>query len=338
MVVSVRRRQTPRVIVPGAEDGETNDGSWAEQIDYSQLATGHEGGRPYARPIDQKWVDDLAQQWDPNKLDVLHVSFTEDAEKPLVIIAGNHRELAARKRGEPFKFWCIVYPGLTLEQEADKFHAIDQKRKRHSVADGYRAAIVFNDPRTKDIDRILTKYGLSTAEYVQAKGKVGEVRAIGSLYRAYDYAYPDTALLDRAIGILHRAWGSNSGPHMQPTVNGYTIEAMVAFLWRYMDLPQFNENKLVRAMQSQEAKPYGLRDFSATLQRLRVEHQKLYGKSGNSNLRFGMEALLRLYNRKREAAFKLPSRWVRVSRALVKAEKAAYLAAGLTGDVADAEL
>lgn len=334
MVVAMRRRAR------GAEREHAEDGSWPELIDYRDLSTGEEGGRAYARRIDPKWVESLAKDWNPNKLDVLHVSFTDDPDHPLVVICGNHRLEAARKRGEPFKFWCLVYPGLTLAQEAEKFHAIDQKRKRHSATDGYHAALVFDDPKTVDIDRLLRKHGMTMADYATAAPKVGEVRATGALYRAYDYVSPDVGLLDRAIGTIVSAWGINQqmSSGAQPTVNGYTIEAMAGFLWRYEDLPQFDHNKLIRAMQRQEQKPYGLKDFTGAMQRARVELHKQYGKSGNQAIRFGMEVLIRLYNRKREADFRLPYRWVSLSRALVRSEKAAYLAAGLRGDTADNDL
>ena len=334
MVVALRRRAR------GEPSERADDGSWAQQIDYRELSTGQEAGRVYARRIDPKWVDDLAKAWNPNKLDVLHVSFTDDPEHPLVVICGNHRLSAARKRGEPFSFWCIVYTGLTLAQEAEKFHAIDQKRKRHSATDGYHAALVFEDPKTMAIDAVLHKHGMSMAEYATAAPKIGEVRATGALYRAYDYADPDFHLFDDAVGTIIRAWGINQQMKngAQPTVNGYTIEAMTAFLWRYADLPQFSVNKLIRAMQRQEQQPYGLRDFTAAQARMRVELRKTQGTSGNQALRLGMEVLIRLYNRKREADFRLPYRWVSLSRALVRHEKKAYLEAGLRGDTADNDL
>lgn len=342
MVATIRR--TRLAVTAPREEAPDDDGSWSERIPYTQLATGQEGGRMYARPIDDKWVEQIAERWDPNKLDVLHVSFTEDAERPLVVICGNHRLESARKRratgpdGKPFAFWCIVYPGLTLAQEAAKFHAIDQNRKRHSSNDGYRAALVFNDPKTKAIDAVLRKHGLSMAEVSNAAQRIGEVRATGAIYRAFDYTDGDIDLFDRAVGTIIRAWGTNQGKSNQPTVNGYTIEAMTAFLWRYEDLPQFDSNKLVRAMQRQEQKPYGLTEYMAAMTRVRAELQKLYGRSGSQGLRYGMEVLIRLYNRKREMDFRLPYRWVSLSRALVRAEKAAYLKAGLRGDTADNDL
>lgn len=317
-------------------EGDTTTAEW---IEINLLKTGHEGGRPYVRPIDPQWVNELATKWDENKLDVLHVNF--DASNDVVVIAGNHRLCAARKRGDQnYRMLCVVYYGLTLQQEAEKFYAIDQNRKRHTVRDGYRAALTYDDPVTVEIEAILNKHGVTVSDTLQG-GKMGreegKVRSVGALYKAHKYADGTPGLFDQAIGVIIGAWGNNSH-RGQATINTLTIESMVAFLWRYADLPQFSAQKLMRSMQRKEQQPYDLKEFTTEVMRLRTEYQKRMGKSGNQNMRFGMDVLVRLYNHRRTVEYRLPSRWVELSRTTVKMEKDAYLKAGIVGDPEETNL
>lgn len=95
-------------------------------------------GLPYQRPVDEKEVDRLIQEWDERLLEPLTVSFRDGRFN---VVDGQHRIAAMRKMngGSEVIAACKVYSGLTYQQEADLCYKLDKAKKRLSLSQSTNA-------------------------------------------------------------------------------------------------------------------------------------------------------------------------------------------------------
>jgi len=123
--------------------------------------------------------------------------------KPYVI-DGQHRVRAAMELGlGDTKVLCHVYTGLTVEDEAHKFLALNDARSVTPL-DRYRAGLVAKDPVAIGIRDILAKHGLVIGN---ASPKGGVLRCVSKAVMFYGR---DPDLLDRICAVLVEAWGTRS--------------------------------------------------------------------------------------------------------------------------------
>ena len=83
-----------------------------------------------------------------------------------------------------YRLPCLVYYGLTVEQEAMIYLAQDRSRLRHSAADDFTALLRQGDPVAVGIERVLGRLGLEITPYGGAGWSKNRVRAVGGLFWA----------------------------------------------------------------------------------------------------------------------------------------------------------
>ena len=102
----------------------------------------------------------LMEQWNNDKCDFLYVSYRDNK---FYIIDGQHRYSVAKAKGIP-SLPCIIFTGLTREQEALKFAQQNDNVTKLTAYDTYKANIANGDcsiPTVKidmEIERICSKY------------------------------------------------------------------------------------------------------------------------------------------------------------------------------------
>lgn len=146
----------------------------------------------YQRDIDQKHVDRIESEWDEAQFGVLEVSQRSDSE--YAIFDGQHRYHAALKHGET-RAPSLVHTGLTPQQEAELFTALQDRRKALTPIDRFKSRLFAGDPVAEGMNEIATrhKYQIGTGpksiqgvvflERVYRRGNLDETLAILSIWR-----------------------------------------------------------------------------------------------------------------------------------------------------------
>lgn len=155
----------------------------------------------YQRALIPARVRALISRWKLEDVGAITVSMREDG-KPYVV-DGQHRVRAANELGlMDTKVLCHIYSGLTIEEEARKFLALNDARSVTPI-DGYRAGLVAQDPVCLGVHEILEKYDLRIA----SGNASGVVRCVS---KALDLYRRDPVLLEDVVKVLTSAWGTRS--------------------------------------------------------------------------------------------------------------------------------
>lgn len=150
-------------------------------------------------------VKKLISEW--RLLDVGAVTVSVRDAK-FIVIDGQHRVRAAMELGlGDTKVLCHVYRGLSLEEEARKFLALNDSRMV-SAFDKYKIGLVALDPYCIGVHDIVTSHGLQIS-HGSADGTVRCVTKALSLYRL------DPELLDQVCSVIKEAWGTRAAAFEQ---------------------------------------------------------------------------------------------------------------------------
>jgi hypothetical protein len=99
--------------------------SWTTRIiNSSQLKS----KQPYQRKINMKFITECVKEFNPNKIDPVHVSYRDGK---YYVIDGQHTVIILETVNEnkPVDIQCIVHKGMTYTDEADYY--VDQYEKKH---------------------------------------------------------------------------------------------------------------------------------------------------------------------------------------------------------------
>lgn len=219
---------------PATDDAPPEEPTWdmrLEKLTVNQMQEAEE----YSRANRPYWVNSLANRWSDLKAHV--VTLSERADGHLFIIAGLHRYLALNKRGDKERLiHCLIYRGLTLEQEAELFHSLDTERLTHTAGDQVPAQRILRDPRILHIDKILGNLGLHL-DLLPRRGSHNP-RAVGAVHAvqvAYDMGGPE--ILTQSMYVIREAWVTVPPPPDQRNIRpfgGDVIKAIVGVLIRYL--------------------------------------------------------------------------------------------------------
>ena len=97
-------------------------------------------GLPYQRPVEPEDVDRLIAKWDDRLLTPLVVSFRDGKFN---VVDGQHRIAAMRKMadGGNVTVPCLIYTGLSYEQEAELYFKLDQSKGRLRLSHATKALL-----------------------------------------------------------------------------------------------------------------------------------------------------------------------------------------------------
>jgi len=119
-------------------------------------------GQPYQRPVRERKLTKLMQEWDPSLLDPLVVSYRDGC---FYLVDGQHRVILLRRKfNGDVTVPCKLYHGMTYQQEAELCYKLDKSREHLSMAQATNALLeAGTDPEIIAIQRLLEANGFTWA-------------------------------------------------------------------------------------------------------------------------------------------------------------------------------
>ena len=242
-------------------------------------------GLPYQRPVETEDVDKLIAKWNPCLLTPIVVSFRDGNFN---VVDGQHRIAAMRKMagGGDVTVPCIIYTGLTYEQEAELYYMLDQTRGKLRLGHATKALVESG----ADAEIIDVKQRVEDAGFVWAldkpTGEAFEVEATRAVINAYRLL--GGAAFSRLLVLLDSTWHGAS-----ISLRASMLSGMALFLKTYeTELDDRSFIKRLSAVDPEEIIRRGKMDFS----------------TNKAALRFA-RVILEKYNTQQRGGRKLPYRF-----------------------------
>ena len=160
-------------------------------------------GLPYQKPLNEREVQQLIEKWDDRLLEPLVVSFRDGRYN---LIDGQHRLNALQKMndGKAVTLACLIFTGMTYEEEAALYFKLDQGKKRLSMAQSIKAQLESrSDPALNEIGRLTGTVGFKWPVY-KNRGGTNEITATRATVNAYELLGPDA--FSRMLALLKNTW------------------------------------------------------------------------------------------------------------------------------------
>jgi|KBSSwiS6_1023812.scaffolds.fasta_scaffold00901_6 hypothetical protein len=173
----------------------------------------------FNRDVSNTAVERILSAFDAQAFGTITVWERDDGA--LVIIDGQHRVEAARRRGISETAKCIpavVHRGLTLAEAAALF-VESNATKLVSAFDKYRALLTAGDPETTAIHAIVSFRDLTITRSV-GDGSIGCVDAVRWAYRTGE---PEGSVLALTLLAIQSAWGPASEAYRSAIVRGVAL-------------------------------------------------------------------------------------------------------------------
>lgn len=191
----------------------------------------------YNRPVRDPHWKKIAKHFNPSECDALVVN--RRADGTLALIDGQHRKMALLAVFGPEVTWpCRVVRGLTFQQEAEMFRALNEQRRPVTVVERFNAALLAKDQEAMEIESIVKNSGYKLSlngTQMRRQGGVGCIVAAGTLLQIHR-SYRE-GMLAEVLGIIREAYGTKVGP------SGEILRAIASFLSTYHD--EFDRNRLL---------------------------------------------------------------------------------------------
>lgn len=125
----------------------------------------------------------IAENFDWSKFTPVVVSRPTEGKKLYPVIDGQHRVLAAIKRGDIEKVPCCIVDAPTLVNQAQSFIGINKTRVRMTAHAEYYALVAAEDPEILRLKKTLDSVGVTIPRYPPMHGmtKPNECQAIGTM-------------------------------------------------------------------------------------------------------------------------------------------------------------
>lgn len=114
----------------------------------------------YQRQASPKLIKSIQQAWNWRAAGVLVVNKRNNNH---FVIDGQHRLLAAKSIPDIDRLPCIIFDGLSLEEEAAALAEINSNRKSMSAIDKFTAKLIAGDPLAKYVNNRIESYSFRVA-------------------------------------------------------------------------------------------------------------------------------------------------------------------------------
>lgn len=172
----------------------------------------------YQRPL-TSFVDEVTRDYNPALIGTLIVSERDNGH--LAVIDGQTRLEGMRRNGEEGAP-CLVYHGLSHEQEAELFADLQTKRRGMATYLRFRASLVAKNTEAIAIAAIVQHAGFELDTTLTAH-TVKAIAALESIYRR------DPQLLSNVLDTIAQAWPD---PDTEFRTSGDMIRGLAVFLTR----------------------------------------------------------------------------------------------------------
>lgn len=162
------------------------------------------------RQLNQGRAEEMAEDFQPEALGLLVAS--ERADGHTYVVDGQHRMVAARLANYDGLLATRLFTGLTLQEEATLFLALNKGRAIQPI-DKFKARVTQGEPQACSINKVLKAYDLHV-DWANNQS-LNVISAIGTLEKVYAGCgvrdgdeHPD--LVDKVVRTLQRAYGKQS--------------------------------------------------------------------------------------------------------------------------------
>ena len=219
-------------------------------------------GQSYQRPVEMVDVDRLIAKWDDRLLTPVVVSFRDGNFN---VVDGQHRIAAMRKMagGGDVVVPCIIYTGLTYEQEAELYYMLDSAKGKLRLSHATKALLESGS----DAEIIDIKQRVEDAGYIWAldkpSGEAFEIVATRAVINAYRLL--GGAAFSRMLVLIAGTW------HGTPSsLKASIFSGMALFLKTYeTELSDHTFIKRMSTVDPEEIIRRGKADFSTNKAALR---------------------------------------------------------------------
>lgn len=177
-------------------------------------------GLPYQRPVRQAHVNRLIRKWDPKYLTPIEVSYRDGKYN---IVNGQHRLAAMRKMngGEDLVARCLVYTGMTYEQEAAMYYLLDKTSGHLKLANAIKALLESGtDPEIIDIRQRIERAGFTWA-LDKPTGVAYEIKPVRAVISAYQKLGGPG--FSRMLGLMAGTWHGTQTSLKSDMISGMTL-------------------------------------------------------------------------------------------------------------------
>ena len=177
-------------------------------------------GQPYQRPVRQSHVNKLVRQWDPTYLTPIEVSYRDGKYN---VVNGQHRLSAIKKMtgGKDVMVKCLVYTGLTYQQEAAMYYLLDKTSGHLKLANAMNALLESGtDPSIIDIKQRIERAGFTWALDKPA-GVTYEIKPVREIINAYQKLGGHT--FSRMLGLMAGAWHGTQNSLKSGMISGMAL-------------------------------------------------------------------------------------------------------------------
>ena len=220
-------------------------------------------GLPYQRPVRPKWFRKLFMEWDERLLAPPIVSFRDGKFN---VVDGQHRIAVIREKsgGKNSVVQCLVFDGMTYEQEADLCYRLDKGKRLLSISQSTNALVESAaDPAMLNIRELMQQHGFTWA-LGKARPKEHEVVATQAVIKAYQLL--GSELFGRMFWLLDSVWHGDLF-----SVSAAMISGMSLFLKTYeTELDDYLFVQRMTAVTAEEIVRRSRTDFSTNKVALRV--------------------------------------------------------------------
>jgi hypothetical protein len=151
----------------------------------------------YQRATNPTQVENIVRRFDETKLGTLTVS---ERDGKYHIIDGAHRSKALRKLGYTHAP-CVVFTGLTFEQEAEYFRSQNQDKRLIKPIEFFKAGLVSGDEQCVTINRIIRSNGFRVGNGNKDFYKIAAIQALFTIADEYGFE-----TLDDTLCLLACTW------------------------------------------------------------------------------------------------------------------------------------
>ena len=202
--------------------------------DFQQLRVEDLKLAPYQRALNKKRIAQYAERYDPDIFGIILVSHRDGS---YYIVDGQHRVEVAKLLN--FKtVWCQVIEGLTYEQEARKFHEINDRKVRLNANHKFHAKIEARDGTALNILNALNRFGFN---YSKEGNEFNDnmITAVGTIQKIHrEQGYEGLCLVLR---LIKRAWNGD-----KEAMRSAMLKGLNTFVTNY----DFDEDFLVEVLET----------------------------------------------------------------------------------------
>ncbi len=219
-----------------------------EWIHVERLSIDHAYQRSPENDASRRLIIHIAAKFDWRLCLPLVVSRRPD--DTYVIIDGQHRWLAARRRGDILQLPCCAFRYESTQEEARMFILANRSRRPISRLDDYFAALAAGDEDALEIQQIVTDAGFEVARKESPAssppaGKIAFISANATAIRRSGAPVASAALTDMAVAFRGQKLGHG----------GAIFGALVKIL--HKPKPEFDPDRLVSTLLARSADEWG---------------------------------------------------------------------------------